>query len=67
MMSSSGKMAGKSMKMTASMSDPMSGKVTHSTETFTIVDNDHNKMEMWDKGPDGKPVKVMEINYTRKK
>ena len=67
MMSSSGTMAGKSMKMTASMSDPMSGKVTRSTETFTIVDNDHNKMEMWDKGPDGKPVKVMEINYTRKK
>jgi hypothetical protein len=67
MMSSSGNMSGKSMKMTASMSDPMTGKVSHSTETFTITDNDHNKMEMWDKGPDGKPVKIMEINYTRKK
>ncbi|HTO76894.1 MAG TPA: DUF1579 domain-containing protein [Thermoanaerobaculia bacterium] len=67
MMSSSGNMSGKSMKMAATMSDPMSGKVTHSTETFTIVDNDHNRMEMWDKGPDGKPVKVMQIDYTRKK
>jgi len=67
MMSSSGNMSGKSMKMTASMTDPMTGKVARSTETFTIVDNDHNKMEMWDKGPDGKPVKVMQIDYTRKK
>ena len=67
MMSSSGNLSGKSMKMTATMSDPMSGKVQHATETFTIVDNDHNRMEMWDKGPDGKPVKVMQIDYTRKK
>jgi len=67
MMSSSGAMAGKSMKMTATMSDPMSGKVQRATETFTIMDNDHNRMEMWDKSPDGKPVKVMQIDYTRKK
>jgi len=67
MMTSSGTMSGKNMKMIATMSDPMSGKVMRSTETFTITDNDHNRMEMWDKGPDGKPVKVMQIDYTRKK
>ena len=67
MMLSSGSMSGKVMTTTATMSDPMTGKVAHATEKFTIVDNDHNKMEMWDKLPDGKSVKVMEINYSRKK
>ena len=33
----------------------------------TVADNDHHTMEMWGQGPDGKPVKMMEIQYTRKK
>ncbi len=66
-MISTGTMTGNVMKSMATMSDPMTGKVSHATETFTIIDNDHNKMEMWQPGPDGKNVKMMEINYTRKK
>ncbi|HTO86889.1 MAG TPA: DUF1579 domain-containing protein [Thermoanaerobaculia bacterium] len=67
MMVSTGTMTGNVMKSRAAMSDPMTGKMSHATETFTIIDNDHNKMEMWQPGPDGKNVKIMEINYTRKK
>jgi uncharacterized protein DUF1579 len=67
MMISTGTMTGNVMKSRATMSDPMTGKVSYATETFTIIDDDHNKMEMWQPGPDGKNVKVMEINYTRKK
>jgi hypothetical protein len=67
MMLSTGTMAGNVMKSMATMSDPMTGKASQATETFTIIDDDHNKMEMWEPGPDGKNVKIMEINYTRKK
>jgi hypothetical protein len=66
-MTSSGSMTGKVMTSTASMSDPMTGKMSKASEKFTVVDNDHHTMEMWAPGPDGKNVKVMEIQYTRKK
>jgi hypothetical protein len=66
-MISKGTMTGKTMKASSSMSDPMTGKVTNMTTTFTIADDDHHKMEMWGPGPDGKNYKMMEIDYTRKK
>jgi hypothetical protein len=49
------------------MSDPMSGRSLPMEDKITVVDNDHHKMEMWTKGPGGKMMKMMEIEYTRKK
>jgi hypothetical protein len=66
-MTSSGSMAGKVMNSTASMSDPTTGKTSKAWSKVTIADNDHYTMEMSAPGPDGKPVKVMEIQYSRKK
>jgi Protein of unknown function (DUF1579) len=55
------------IKMTASMADPVSGKKMVVSEKVTITDADHHKLEMWGPGPDGKEFKMMEIAYTRKK
>jgi hypothetical protein len=55
------------IKMNATMSDPMTGKMSTASETVTITDADHHMLEMWAAGPDGKTFKMMEINYTRKK
>lgn len=46
----------------------MNGQDAEMKEVFTMVDDDHQTMEMY--GPDpktGKPYKNMEIKYTRKK
>ena len=59
--------SGKTMTMTGSAADPVSGKMMKLTEKITVKDNDHHSFEMWAPGPDGKPVKMMEIEYTRKK
>ena len=59
--------SGKTMTMSASAADPVSGKMMKLTEKMTVKDNDHHSFEMWAPGPDGKPVKMMEIEYTRKK
>jgi hypothetical protein len=58
---------GKSYTFTSSMDDPMTGKTSPIKETMTIVDDDHNTLEMWGPGPDGKMFKMMEIAYSRKK
>ena len=58
---------GKSMAFTASMPDPMTGKMTPMKEKLTIVDDDHHTFEMWMPGPDGKLFRMMEITYARKK
>jgi len=36
-------------------------------ETFTIMDKDHQLMQMYGVGKDGKEFKSMQIHYTRKK
>jgi hypothetical protein len=59
--------AGKVMTMKAIVNDPATGKPSPADTKLTITDNDHHKMEMWGKGPDGKMTKIMEIEYTRKK
>jgi hypothetical protein len=46
--------------------DPMSGQPMKVKEVMTDVDKDHHKYELHMSGPDGKMMKVMEINYTRK-
>jgi hypothetical protein len=67
MMVTKGTMAGKTMTMSGSMVDPMSGKAQPFREKVTVADNDHHTMEMWGPGPDGKMYKMMEITYERKK
>ena len=46
--------SGKTMKMTGSVADPVSGKMMKMTEKMTVKDNDHHSFEMWGPGPDGK-------------
>ncbi|HJW95802.1 MAG TPA: DUF1579 domain-containing protein [Thermoanaerobaculia bacterium] len=58
---------GKTWKFAATMPDPMSGKDVQVDQRVTVTDKDHHSMEMWMAGPDGKPFKMMEIQYTRKK
>jgi hypothetical protein len=63
----SGDASGKTMNMSGTMDDPMTGKPQDFTEKMTVADNDHHMLEMWGAGPDGKNYKMMEIQYTRKK
>lgn len=57
----------RTMTLKGRMVDPSSSKEMEVKETFRIVDNDHQLMEMFHVGPDGKEFKTMEIKYTRKK
>jgi hypothetical protein len=59
--------SGKVISMKATVNDPGTGKPSPADTKITITDNDHHKLEMWGKGPAGKMVKIMEIEYTRKK
>lgn len=58
---------GKTWSFTGTSSDPMTGKETEVQEKIIVTDHDHHTFEMWGAGPDGKPMKMMEITYTRKK
>ncbi|XHS78424.1 DUF1579 domain-containing protein [Burkholderiaceae bacterium UC74_6] len=66
LMTSEGKLDGKALKLTGMAPDPMAGKNESYRMTITLVDKDHHTIEMWGKGPDGKPMKWMELAYTRK-
>lgn len=66
-MASTGTINGQKMVFTGTSPDPMTGKDTTVTENINIVSNDKHTMEMWSDGPDGKPYKMMEMEYTRKK
>ncbi|HEY7862589.1 MAG TPA: DUF1579 domain-containing protein [Thermoanaerobaculia bacterium] len=55
------------LTFTGTMDDPMTGKSLPMKEVMTLVDADHHNFEMWMTGPDGKMMKTMEIQYTRKK
>ena len=66
MMTLKGSMTGNVLHETATMSDPMTGKTAVSTMKTTVTDKDHYMIEMWDKMPNGKMAKIMEIAYTRK-
>lgn len=61
--------ATKSMTLKGKMVDPGMGDGTEMDikEIFKVIDNDHQTMEMYGNGPDGKEMKMMEIKYTRKK
>ena len=66
-MSGTADATGKMMETKGTMSDPMSGRTLPMEDKITVVDNDHHRMEMWTKGRGGKMMKMMEIEYTRKK
>ena len=55
------------MNCKGKMVDPATGKEMDVRETFRMIDNDNQVMEMFCNGPDGKEMKTMEIKYTRKK
>lgn len=59
--------ATKTMNMSGECVDPMSGQNKKMRETFTMVDDNTRKMEMFDTDPSGKEYKSMEIIMTRKK
>jgi uncharacterized protein DUF1579 len=58
---------GKTLSMTSSIDDIMTGKAASIRSEIKIVDPDHHVMEMWGPDPTGKQFKTMEIRYTRKK
>jgi hypothetical protein len=58
--------ANKSIALKGKTTDPMTGKEMDIRETFTIVDDNTQKMEMFCK-QDGKEFKTMEIVFTRNK
>lgn len=58
---------GKTVTAKGTMSDPMSGHSLPMEDKIIVADNDHHTMEMWTKGPGGKMMKMMQIDYTRKK
>jgi len=55
----------KTITLRGKMVDPMSGLDTDVRETFKIVDDKHQVMEMYNTPPKGKETKSMEIKYTR--
>ncbi len=59
--------ASKTMNLSGQCADPMTGKTKTMRETFTILDDNTRKMEMFDTDPSGKEYKSMEIMLTRKK
>jgi hypothetical protein len=66
-MTSQGDAAGKSLAMTSTIDDIMTGKATTVKSEVKILAPDHHIMEMWGPDPTGKQYKTMEIHYTRKK
>ena len=59
--------ATKSINSTGKMMEPSAGKELTVRETFKIVDDNTQVMEMYRPAPDGKEFKTMEVKYTRKK
>jgi len=57
----------KTMELKGEMVDPTTRKNKPCRETFTIIDDNTRKMEMFDITADGKEYKSMEIVMTRKK
>ena len=67
-MTSTGSMTdGKTFTFKGSSTDPMTGKDMPEEMKLTVVDKDHHMSEMWGPGPDGKMMKMVQIDYTRKK
>ena len=59
--------ATKSIAFKGTCTDPSSGNVMNVRETFKIIDDKTQMMEMYMPGPDGKEFKTMEIKFTKAK
>lgn len=57
----------KTVELKGEVTDPMTSKVKTVRETYTFVDDNTRKMEMFDVTPQGKEYKSMEIVMTRRK
>ena len=56
-----------SLNGSARIWDPLSEKPLPVESKIIVTDNDHYSFELWGKAPNGKLMKLMEIQYTRKK
>lgn len=60
--------SGKVITSYGTVPDPVKKKTTKVKTVAKLVDNDHMTYEMWEPGEDGKTmVKILEVDYTRKK
>ena len=59
--------ASKTMTLKGTMTDPGTKQDADIKETFKIIDDNTQEMEMFVKMPDGSEFKTMNIKYTRKK
>jgi hypothetical protein len=59
--------ATKTINFTGRMMNPATAMEGDYRETFTLIDKDHQLMQMYAKGPDGKEFKTMQIHYSRKR
>jgi len=57
--------AGKVWTMTSDVKCPQSGDTMKKRSVITLIDDDHNKIEMYFTGADGNEMKAMEIDYSR--
>jgi archaellum component FlaG (FlaF/FlaG flagellin family) len=56
----------KTITLSGSILDPATRMDTNMRQTFTVIDDKTQLMQMFANGPDGKEFKTMEIKYTRK-
>jgi hypothetical protein len=59
--------SGKTISGSARIWDPLSEKPLPVESKIVITDADHHSFELWGKAPNGALMKLMEIQYTRKK
>ena len=59
--------AGKVLTASGTMDDVVAKKPFKIKTKVTLLDADHHTYELWRAGPDGKMVKDLEVQYTRKK
>lgn len=57
---------GTSINWTAEMIDPATGKLAKFRMVTTIPDENHHTFAMYGKGPDGKELKMLNLDYARK-
>jgi hypothetical protein len=59
--------ATKTINFSGRMMNPGTAVEEDVRETFTLIDKDHQLLQMYGKGPDGKEYKTMQIHYSRKR